>query len=394
MTDERKQRELIQRSLQSRIADARQYLAYSPHGPFCVNRAELHYLWDAYHNKYLDFYAADGLCAIGWNHPSINGAVADHIGHYHNTNPAQGLHLCWAVADYAKKLAQSIGGEDRVVQVLFASDSHSALREATRLACHAVSGERPLIVQGEHLWLAEEYSDRAATIAPGKMLYGEDWLPYSALVLSVVNHHNEPLDRSWVQHLVENAQKTGTTVILDESRTGYGRLGVMWAHQAWKIVPDIIVLGGPGGGGFPFGAIVGHPDFFIPESRLAPASTDNVICQAGTAVLEAVDSFLLEHVTESWYVMREVLSELSRQFPKHILGVWGEGLLCGIVLEDDATALRFATECLAHGLIVGEPRGSVIPISPVLSIPEVELRRGVDVMALVLIGWDEDLQTE
>lgn len=393
MTDQDKdRRELIQRSLESKIADARQFLAYSPDGPFCVNHAELYSLWDAYHNKYLDFYAADGLCAVGYNHPRINGAVVDHVGHYHNTNPAQGLHLSWAVTEYAKKLAQSVGGEDRVMQVLFASDSHSALREATRLACHAMSGKKPLIVQGEHLWLAEELGDRAATIAPGKMLYGEDWLPYGALVLSVVSHHNEPLDRSWVQALVDNAQKTGAAVIVDESRTGYGRLGTMWAHTLWSIVPDLTVLGGPGGGGFPFGAIVGHPDYFIPGTRLAPGSTDNVICQAGMAVLETVDSFVLEHVSESWHILREALSELSRQFPDFVRGVWGEGLLCGIVLTEPVAALRFATECLTQGLVVGEPRGSVIPISPVLTMPEMELRRGVDLMASVLIGWD-DLQT-
>jgi len=383
-----KQRELIEASVSAKVADARQYLAYSSPGPLPVDRAELFYLWDVYNNKYLDLCAADGAILVGHNHPKINGAVTDHVGHYHNTNATQGNHLHWPAISYAKALAETF---DITLQVAFAADEYSAMREALRLACeHSGSGQF-LTVGGDHLWLVTDYAARAHWIAPGKMIYKEDWEPYGALVISLMTVYAEPLDHYWVQCLIDGAQRAKVPVIVNEARTGYGRTGRMWAQQRWSLDADLTVLGGGGGGGFPFGAVLARPVFFDAPSALAPLSADTVVCQAGLAVLENLTPILLEHVDEAGHVLSEALDEVQLQFPDIFVRHWGEGLLRGMELRDELTAIRFASDCLAQGLIIGEPRGKVVVLSPILSINENELRRAVDVMASVFLAWTDDV---
>ena len=65
-----------------------------------------------------------------------------------------------------------------------------------------------------------------------------------------------PVDATWARSVTEIVERYGVMSIVDESRTGYGRTGWLWVHQQCGIDPTITILGGAGGGGMPFGAVV------------------------------------------------------------------------------------------------------------------------------------------
>ncbi len=95
-------------------------------------------------------------------------------------------------------------------------------------------------------------------------------------------------------------------MIIDETRTGYGLTGVLWAQQLYGIEADITVLGGAGGGCFPFGAVVA-PSLYFDGCRPASRQAGNpVICAAGKATLDQLTPTLLEHVTDVGIVLGDV----------------------------------------------------------------------------------------
>jgi adenosylmethionine-8-amino-7-oxononanoate aminotransferase len=78
--------------------------------------------------------------------------------------------------------------------------------------------------------------------------------------------------------------KRGVPLIADERFTGFGRLGVMFAHQAAAIDPDIVVLGEMlTGGTLPMGAVLAS-NAFAADTSWGPV--DTLTAAAATAFLD------------------------------------------------------------------------------------------------------------
>lgn len=386
MIEDPEQRRAIEEVFMERIEDSRRYLAYSPQAPFTVGQAKGNHVYDAFNSEYLDFYCADGTAIFGHSDPSVVGPSLEHARHYHNTSDAQGAHLMWPVVEYAKQLASAFGRDN--LQVEFATDEQSALREAVRIATEITGKRRILVVAGDNLWLARDYAERASTVMPGLFLSDLEWGEFGAVVISLMTRHGEPLNRQWAQHTIERARAMNVPVILNEARTGFGRTGHLWGQQFWGVQPDFTVLAGPGGGSFPFGAVVAEEKWFAAAKNvpsLPALSGDSVVCRVGMSVLEHLDKDLLKQVEESGIELANGLQELSDQFPLHVTSHWGLGLWQAIVLSDEAVARRFVRECLGKGLIVAPPRGPVVSFFPALNIDNTTLRQGLDLMAAVLM---------
>ncbi len=92
--------------------------------------------------------------------------------------------------------------------------------------------------------------------------------PLVQLVPGVPFHSEETLAR-----VREITFKCGVPLIADERFSGFGRLGVMFAHQAAEIDPDIVVLGEMlSGGTLPIGAVLASSQF-APDPSWGPADT-------------------------------------------------------------------------------------------------------------------------
>jgi 4-aminobutyrate aminotransferase-like enzyme len=365
-----------------RLRDQIAVLALSADDPLPVARADLLYLWDDYHTEMLDF--AMTVSPLGHRHAPIIGTLIEHMNHYGFTAP-QGQHaLRWPVL-YAKDISDSFSGPSEARKVLFCEGSHEAISQAVLLARHHTERfETAVLDTGWHDWL------------PSRQLFSYDdwnrvdWARYGALVMAPVDssYAQVPAAREWMM----SARTAGVPVIMDETVTGFGRTGLLWGQEHIGMVAEMTVLGGPVGGGLPLGAVVGLPDFFTNTevmSRTGPLAGHPWACAAGQITLSAIHAGVLEHVVESAAVLSTALDGLQGQFPDRITGHHGVGLLRAIRFHDPDRAAALPLAARAHGLHLPPAVGDTVLLAPALVSSTYEVTRGVDLMAAVLMSWED-----
>ena len=88
----------------------------------------------------------------------------------------------------------------------------------------------------------------------------------------------------------------GWLLILDESITGFGRTGRLFACERFGVCPDIMVLSKGLGGGFPLTAVCASPERWAASALAQPSGTttafggDPLACAAGLVTLQVVTS--------------------------------------------------------------------------------------------------------
>lgn len=146
----------------------------------------------------------------------------------------------------------------------------------------------------------------------------------------------------------------GWLLIYDESITGFGRTGRMFACEWFGVTPDVLVLSKGIGGGFPLSAVCASDDLWARSALSAPSGTSSsyggnpLACAAGLATLEIIgaEGFLdrVGATAERAQTRLELLATRSDQvgYPR------GLGLLLGFDLIDPQTgALAEASICAA-----------------------------------------------
>jgi len=378
-------RNVIDEALSPRFSDAATYLVSSRPDVLPVARAELLYLWDDYRTEYLDF--ASLLNPVGHSHPMVKAAVVEH-GRYYGLTAPQGHHLLRWPVQYAKNLSERFDAQAQAPrQVLFCEGEREAVLVAAKMTRRWASNKpMPLAVvkSGWHDWLPIDTFDYPFS---GFLPEGVLWDRVSGLLLSLVDRTGMPLPnaREWMLA----AREAGVPVIVDESVTGFGRLGHLWGQDRTGLLADITVLGGACGGGYPLGAVIATPDWFVTRD-VSPQAGNPVACSAGAHTLDVVEMGVCEYMQESAPILTKGLAELCTQFPQYLRSHHGDGLLQGLVFDTSTYADRFAIDVRAHGLYVAPPVGNTVVLAPTLITSTNEMTRGVDLMAATLMGWDDD----
>jgi 4-aminobutyrate aminotransferase-like enzyme len=240
--------------------------------------------------------------------------------------------------------------------------------------------------------LAQFITDRVRLVSDLLDAEVRNWSEYAGLILRMAGPVDGRLvDPTRLLQQVADARANGALIIADETLTGFGRTGMAWGHHRWDFTPDITVIGGAGGGGFPFGAVVAPAEYFTEELRsnwhpLRQAGNP-AICAAGAATLKAIDAPLLTHVQDAYGGFNAGLQELQEQFPQLITGHSGVGLLHFLQFDNPAEAQQFVHACWERGLLLTPTRSKTIVLTPPLIASELELRRGVDLMASACLEW-------
>lgn len=394
-TTDNKLREAIDQAIEPLVNDHNTYLAKSSDQGLAVSRADLHYVFNQYHGQLLDF-SAD-VMPVGHGHPFVHNAVREHLDYYMRTAPVGDHILRWPV-EYAHDIVATFSEEDEDDtpldhQVLFTEGEREALITAINIAKASTPG-RPtiaLVNTGVHDWYSET-NQISLSLVPTEDFFVSSyrWSKCAALVISLVTEDGRVLEPRWVQEIVDHAKRNDVPVIVDESRTGFGRFGTMWGQQHHSFDADLTVLGGPVGGGMALGAVVATKKWFQPwEGTVSPQAGSPVACCAGAGTLRAINSGVLSHVKQAGTAMDESLHEVIEQFPEYVVATHGAGLWRVIEFQSDGQAQHFATACQGHGLLVAPPVGSSLILTPPLIASEMELKRGVDLIADTLLDWYE-----
>src|SRR5207253_543135 len=172
----------------------------------------------------------------------------------------------------------------------------------------------------------------------------------------------------------------GIVLIADESQSGFGRTGRMFAIEHAGVEPDLITLAKSVAGGVPLSAVVGKADIMDapgPGGLGGTFAGSPLACAAGLAVLEVMrEEQLLKRAQEIGRFMSSRLKGLQVRFPcvgdVRALGVGVGGrvevLALGSSLRDEAVELRHAAlgGTDRHAVLAARIAARLTRIQPVL----------------------------
>lgn len=190
----------------------------------------------------------------------------------------------------------------------------------------------------------------------------------------------------------------GTLLVFDEIPTGLGKTGRFCAHEHVGVSPDILVLGKAlGGGVLPLAAVLVRADLDVAGEHAVGHYTHEknpVLASAALATLAVIEEEgLVERARRLGAEALARLSAMARTIPL-VGNVRGAGLLLGVdlVAPDRSPAVGAADQvlylALERGLSFKVTMGSVLTLSPPLTISEADLAWGLDVLEACLSEVD------
>ena len=190
----------------------------------------------------------------------------------------------------------------------------------------------------------------------------------------------------------EACHRHGTLLIMDEIPTGLGKTGRMFAFEHDGITPDIVTLGKALGGGIlPIAAVLARPELdVVGEFAIGHYTHEKnpVTARAALTTLQIIeDEGLVERSAELGEFALGYLQEALANHPA-VGDIRGRGLLFGIELVSSQSertpnpdlAERVYYACLENGLSFKISAGSVLTLSPPLTIEKSELRAALDIV--------------
>jgi 4-aminobutyrate aminotransferase-like enzyme len=208
---------------------------------------------------------------------------------------------------------------------------------------------------------------------------------------------NLPPEKAFLAGLRELCHERGWLLVFDESITGFGRTGRLFAHEYFGVRPDVLILGKGLGGGFPLSAVCASRALWEGSAYRTPSATSSthggnpLACAAGLATLEIVaDEAFLAEVRDTAVHAAERLRDLANT-SQQVVRPRGVGLMLGFDLIDPDSGELATPEmcasifraCRDHGVLalVDIPR---VRLSPPLTITLGEIDRLFDVLGQVL----------
>jgi putrescine aminotransferase len=323
-------------------------------------------IWDEDGNEYLDFVSGYGTLNLGHNPrvvldaiervkglpvlihnaPSILAGVLAHNLAQVTPGDLQRCFFCNSTAEAveaALKLARAATGRPRLVYC------DNAMHGKTLGALSVSGGEcftspfQPLLPECQKV----PYGD---TVALEMVLRDERAACFLLEPIQVEGGVIIP-DEGYLRKIREICSRYGTLLIVDESRTGLGRCGEIFACMREEIDPDVICLPGfLGGGVFPVGGFITTAEIWDRayggvEKCLLHSSGfgGNVLAMAAaiTVLQEVIDQDLSGHARGKGAYLMQRLKELARDNGM-IKNVRGSGLLLGIEFSPLSQSAREA----------------------------------------------------
>jgi acetylornithine/succinyldiaminopimelate/putrescine aminotransferase len=191
-----------------------------------------------------------------------------------------------------------------------------------------------------------------------------------------------PASPEFLKGLEALCRERGALLVFDEIQCGLGRTGKMFAFQHSGVVPDMLTLAKPLGGGLPMGALL-LKESLAPALKVGDHGTTfggNPVCAAAAlAVLDHLEApgFLDDVAARGLYLLRG-LKKLARKHKDEVADVRGLGLMIGVELVQDRQTRRPApelrervlTEAFRRGLLLLGCGKSAVRLAPPLTIDE------------------------
>jgi 4-aminobutyrate aminotransferase len=186
----------------------------------------------------------------------------------------------------------------------------------------------------------------------------------------------------------EACDRHGALLIFDEIPVCLGRTGSWFACEWTGVIPDVIVMGkGLGGGIFPFAAVLAHEDLDVADEAALGHYTHEkspVGCAAALATIQVVEEedLLNRSRVEGARFLRALQHRTANS--KAVLEARGLGLLLGVEMAEAGQAEQVLYACLSRGLSFKVSAGTVLTLTPPLTIKPEELDIATEAIAASL----------
>ena len=378
------------------------------------------FLIDSDGRRYLDVTTAYGVAGIGHSHPRWVAAVREQAGLLAATpfhTPLLGDYLealAGQLAPSLQRLALFSGGTEaaevaiRIAQratgrqgVLSFTNAFHGKTAGVRFTGGAHDAERQALSTSDRPHAAfpacESHSattypacDDSAAGLCAELATSSGLEDVAAVLVEPVlgTAGNVPPAPDFIGELRRLCDRRGWLLIADESITGFGRTGPMFAYQRFSSTPDILVLGKAIGGGFPLSAVATSADLWAASGMDQPSTTSSsyggnpLACAAGLAVLDILtEPGFCDHADQVTAQLAAGVDALAVRSPA-ISRPRGVGFMLGFDLVDPATGdlaslaacAKVFRACLDGGLLLPAdvPRVRLNP-PMTLTLPETDL---------------------
>jgi len=350
--------------------------------------------------RYLDFVAGIAVNALGYNHPVVRGAIERGLSsgliHVSNLYRTEG----------SERLAAELVARSFADRVFFCNSGAEANEAACKFALKWAGKSEIIAFSGSfhgRLFATLAATDRPdyrkpfEPLVPGiRVVSREDWAAVdhavsasrtAAVIVEPVQGEGgvRPVDPEWLGFVRELCDSRGVAVIFDEVQCGLGRTGTLFAYEQTGVVPDLLTLAKPLGGGLPMGAVLVTGAI---AAALKPG--DHATTFGGGPLIAGVALDVLRTIGEPGFLaevrrkgawLGERLQQLAARTSR-IAQVRGRGLMWGVELTEPAAP--YVAQARERHLLVVTAGPTVLRLVPPLVISDQELERGVAILEEVL----------
>jgi putrescine aminotransferase len=164
----------------------------------------------------------------------------------------------------------------------------------------------------------------------------------------------------YLRAVAEVCREAGALLVVDETRSGLGRLGVWWGVDLDDVTPDIMLVGeGLSGGVLPIAAVVATAAVEVPLRR----GSEAVSPLASAAVNACLRVTASEGLVERAKLLGDELLLGLRAVVAGKAHATGTGLMLGVELPDKHAADVFTGELL-RSRVLADFRGRTVSFTP------------------------------
>ena len=200
-----------------------------------------------------------------------------------------------------------------------------------------------------------------------------------------------PATLDYLQGVRKVADEFGLLVFFDEVQTGAGRMGSLFAYEAFGVKPDVMAIAKGFGGGFPVGACLATERAAVGMTAGTHGSTfgGNPLAMAvGNAVLDVLLSEgFLDNVKRMAKLTRTRLEALASKYPDHFEEVRGMGTMLGLKCRVPSEAM--IDRLLKNGLLAVGAAENVVRLAPPLIVDERHVDEAIAIIDRSCATWTE-----
>ena len=373
--------------------------------PIALVRGKGAKVWDKDNKQYLDFVSGLAVNNLGHCHPAIVSAIKKqagtllHVSNLYHIEPQSQLAEQLTSFCFADKFFFCNSGAEAI---------EAAIKLARKFSFDQGHPERTEIITMHNSFHGRTLGALSATAQKKfhagfqPILQGFKYVPFNNIqaVKKSVSKKTcailvEPIqgeggvnvpDSSYLKDLKSLCKNNNILLIFDEVQTGFGRTGSLFAHELFKIKPDILTLAKALGGGVAIGAMGSTNRVmksFVPGSHAATFGGNPLACAAALASLKVITSKgFLKKTSEIGDYFFECLQNLARQH-SIIKDIRGKGMMLAIELSKPGNEV--VLDCMKNGFLINCIQQNILRFLPPLNISRKDINTLIPVLSKSLI---------